>query len=547
MPLEERVAQLVMVQFYGDAPNTKSKEYREYLSLVRDMKVGGLIVLNRVQNGSVRRAEPYTMAAFVNRMQRSAKVPLLLGGDYERGASMRMNLSASFPHAMAFGAAGDIEATRALGAATAREARALGVHWVFAPVADVNNNPENPIINIRSFSEDPAAVAAHVQAFIEGAHSNKDFPVLVTAKHFPGHGDTATDSHMGLGVVTASRERLDQVELVPFKAAIGAGVDAIMTAHLSVPALEPEPIPATISKNVLTRLLRDELKFGGFVVTDAMDMHGLSKQFPPGEAAVRAIEAGVDLLLIPTDPRAAIRSVVNAVRTGRIPAKRIDHSVTKLLEAKYRLGLHRNRLVDLEKIEEYLDDPDDQALAARVAENALTLVKNEGGLLPVRKPDSACYLVLQGVRGSLIGREFADGLKAKAPGAWIRMLDPLWLPAELDELAKRANECESIVMAAFAGVSSYRGSVGLSGNYPPFVEKILASGKPVAFLAFGNPYLLASYPTVRAYVASFTTSAPAETAAVRALFGEIPIRGKLPVTIPGQAAFGIGLTLDKSN
>ncbi|MGB9610074.1 MAG: glycoside hydrolase family 3 protein, partial [Bryobacteraceae bacterium] len=316
----ERAAQLVMVPFYGDAPNPKSPEYQALAALVKDLRVGGLIVLNRVREGVVERADPYQMAAFLNRMQRLARVPLLVGGDFERGASMRMTSTTPFPHAMAYAAAGDVEAVRRLGLTTAREARAMGVHWVFAPVADVNNNPDNPIINIRSFGEDPASVARFVRAFIEGAHSDPAARVLVTVKHFPGHGDTVTDSHLGLGTVEAERARLDAVELVPFRAAIEAGVDAIMTAHLAVPALEPERIPATVSRRIMTGLLRDELGFRGLLTTDAMDMQGLTQMFPPGEAAVRALEAGNDLLLIPQDPRAAVRAILEAVRLGRFYA-----------------------------------------------------------------------------------------------------------------------------------------------------------------------------------------------------------------------------------
>lgn len=545
LTLKEKVAQLVMVQFYGDAPNTKGKAYQEYVSLVRDSKVGGLIVLNRVRNGIVQKADPYQMAAFLNRMQRLAKVPLIVGGDFERGASMRMNSTTQFPHLMAYGAANDLEATKQLGAATAREARAMGVHWVFAPDADVNNNPDNPIINIRSISENPQRVAEHVKAFLEGARADASNDVLTTVKHFPGHGDTATDSHIGLAVVSATKERMDEVELVPFRAAIEAGVDSVMSAHLQVTAYEPEPIPGTVSKNIMTGLLREKLGFQGLITTDAMDMQGLTKAFPAGEAAVRAIEAGVDLLLVPADARESIRGVVAAVQSGRLTEKRIDESVTKILEAKFRLGLDKKRLVDLEGLSDVLESPEDEDSARRVAEKALTLVKNEGQLLPLKAPAAACYYILAAGRFSTQGRDLADLLRAKAGAGKVQLLDPQLPAAEFEELAKQSEKCEAVVLAAYVTASAYRGNVALAGNYPAFVERLFGSGKPVAFVALGNPYLLRNYPQSTAYLATYSTVLPSEQAAVKALFGEIDVTGKLNVTIPGVAEFGTGLTMEK--
>jgi beta-N-acetylhexosaminidase len=443
---------------------------------------------------------------------------------------------------MAFGAANDLEATRALGAATAREARAMGVHWIFAPDSDVNNNPDNPIINIRSFGENPQAVAAHVKAFIEGAHSDPANFVLVTAKHFPGHGDTDTDTHMNLARVNASRERLEQVELVPFKAAIEAGVDSVMTGHLAVPALEPEEKPATVSKNVLTGLLRDELGFKGLICTDALDMQGIAKMYGPGETAVRALEAGVDLLLLPGDAKEAVHAVVAAVKDGRLTKARIDESVLKLLTAKARLGLQKKRLTDVESVPDSLDTPEDEELATRVAEKAVTLVRNENNLLPLANPGRACWFVLSGGRFSAQGRDLADAARRSAKGAQVSLLDPTLPTSEFDALAAKAQtSCDAVVVSAYVLVAAYSGNVGLPGNYPAFVEKLIASDKPVVFIALGNPYLLRVFPKVKAYVATFSTTLPSEVAAVRAVTGEIGISGKLPVTIPGFAQIGDGL------
>lgn len=541
----QRAAQLLMIHFYGDAPNTKSRSYRKYVTAVRDLRVGGLIVLNRVKNGIVQKADPYQMAAFLNRMQRLSKVPLIVGGDFERGASMRVTSTTQFPHLMAYGAANDLQATFQLGRATAREARAMGVQWIFAPDADVNNNPDNPVINTRSFSENPQVVAAHVKAFIEGAKSDPRYRVLTTVKHFPGHGDTATDSHMGLGVVTASKERMEQTELVPFRAAIEAGVDGVMSAHLHVPAFEEEKIPATVSKNILTGLLREELGFKGIAVTDAMNMQGLTDLFPAGEAAVRALQAGADLLLVPANAQECVKAIVAAVKSGRLTQKRVDQSVLKILNAKIRVGLNRQKLVDLEKMSDEIDSPEDDEVAGRVSEKALTLVKNDNALLPLRDASTSCHYVLAAGRFSTQGRDFTDDLRAAMKGAKVHLLDPQLPVEEFDELAKEAAGCGSVMVEAYVTASAFRGNVALSGHYPGFVDKLLALGKPVAFVAFGNPYLLRTYPQVAAYLATYTTVAPAETAVVKALLGQIEVNGKLPVTIPGLADYGFGLTMAK--
>ncbi len=540
----ERVAQLVMAPFYGDAPNPRSPAWQEYESLVRELRVGGLIVLNRVRDGVVERADPYQMAAFLNRMQRLARLPLIVAGDFERGASMRMTSTVPFPHAMAYAAADDVEGVRGLGRATAREARAMGVHWIFAPDADVNNNPDNPIINIRSFGEDPQRMARLVRAYIEGAHSQPGAPVLVTVKHFPGHGDTSTDSHMGLGVVTADLARLDAVELVPFRAAIDAGVDAVMTAHLAVPALEPEQIPATVSRRIMTGLLRDQLGFRGILTTDAMDMRGLTQMFPPGEAAVRALEAGNDLLLIPQDPRAAVRGVVEALRQGRLTQARIDASVMKILRAKLRLGLFRQRFVRIEGIPDALLDPDDFAAARSTAQKAVTLVKNDGGAVPLKQRDSACWFILSGSRFSTQGLGLLEELRSRGiRGA--ALLDPSLPESESAAQAEKAASCGAIVAAAYVTASAYRGSVDLAGGYPGLLKRLLNSGRPVILIAFGNPYLLRTYPEVAAYVAAFSTARVSEEAVVRAVFGEAPVAGRLPVTIPGLAPAGFGIKIEK--
>ncbi len=541
MSLHDEVAQLVFIAFHGESPNTRSREYRKFIRLIRDTRIGGL-ALNNVANGhTIQKAEPYKVAAFLNRLQRMAKVPLLVGADFERGASMRLEGTTVFPHAMAFGAANDPALTRYEGEDTAREARAVGVQWVFYPDADVNSNPDNPIINIRSFGENPEAVARQVTAFIEGAHADRKDYVLTTAKHFPGHGDTSVDSHMNLPSISADIERMNRVELVPFKAAIAAGTDSVMTGHIAVPALAPADLPATLSPQIITGLLRHDLGFQGIVITDALEMGGIAKGFTTGEAAVLAIEAGADVLLMPTDPDAAIKAVVSAVESGRLTRRRIRESLIKVLSAKEKVGLSRRRFVSLEAMDDVLDSPEANQKAQEVSDRAVTLVRNAGNLIPLAAPQNTCYVVMPESRYSSEGQVFTQELRKRAPRAPLATLDPGMPREQVDDLLAKLTGCPNYAVAAFASVNAYRGSVGLAGELPHALETIAATGKPVALVALGNPYLLRNYPSVAAYLATFSVVPPSETSALKALWGEMDITGHLPVTIPGQAAYGEGI------
>ncbi len=543
MTLRDEVAQLVFIPFYGQAPNSRTRAYRNFMRLIRDTKVGGLILLNASNGRGTVKAEPYALAAFLNRMQHLARVPLMVGADFERGASMRVNDVTVFPHAMAFGAAGDPANARFEGEVTAKEARALGIHWVYYPDADVNNNPDNPIINIRSFGENPQDVATQVKAFIEGAHADKKNYILTTAKHFPGHGDTSVDTHLNLASIPADLDRLQRLELVPFKAAIEAGVDSVMTAHIAVPALAPPDLPATLSPAILTGLLREQLGFKGLVITDSLEMGGIAQGFSSADAAVRAIEAGADTLLMPADPEAAIRAVVGAVESGRLTRTRLEESVVKILAAKERLGLDRKRVVDLEGIGDVVNSPEDNERAQQIADRAVTLVRNTGNALPATDPQAACFVVMPESRYSAEGQMFAQEVHKRARNASVTTLDSSMQPEAIDASLAKLQGCSSYSVAAFSAVTSGRGSVGLAGDLPRAVESLIASGKPVTMIALGNPYLLRNFPNVTAYVATFSTVPLSEVSAVKSLWGEIEIRGHLPVSIPGLASYGEGITI----
>lgn len=546
MTLHDEVAQLVVIPFSGRMLNPRSREFRNYVRLAGRVGVGGLILVN-VHNGRIMpHAEPLAVASFLNKIQNAAKIPLLVSGDFERGASMRVDATTMFPHAMAFTAGRDLSAARYEGEVTAREARALGVHWVFFPVADVNNNPDNPIINIRSYGENPQDVAAYDCAFIEGAHSDPSNLVLTTAKHFPGHGDTATDSHMNMATITADRKRLSEVEFVPFRAAIEKGVDAVMTAHIAVPALEEADVPATLSPVLLTKVLREELGFRGIIVTDALEMHGIANGFSVADAAVRSIEAGADVLLMPPDPEVAINAVVAAVHSGRITRKRIERSVMRVLSAKAKLGLAKKRLVDLDAVDGILNSPESNARAQRIADRAVTLVKNKAEAVPLRDPSKTCFLILTEPQATVAGQAFAQEVRRRT-AAPVGFADSSMPDVELDQAARQTSACEAVVVAAFASVAAYRGDVALGGGFPALLTKLIATDKPMILVALGNPYLLRNFPGVSAYLTTYSTVPPSEIAAVKALFGEIPIDGKLPITIPDIANYGDGIHLDAKN
>jgi len=543
LSLHDRIAQLIVVRGYGDFPSNEDGEYKRFRHWIEDDHVGGFIVAGRIRNGNVIPAQPFEMAAFINHTQAEAKVPLLVASDFERGASMRVAGTARFPYMMAFGAVGDLGATRELGLATAREARALGVTWVFAPDADVNNNPDNPVINIRSFGEDPQAVNQEVVAFIEGAHSDPANYILLSAKHFPGHGDTAQDSHMQLARLDQSKERIEQVELTPFRGAIAHGIDSVMTAHMAVPAFEPQAIPATVSHSIITNLLRDELDFRGIIVTDAMEMQGVAALYSPGEGAVRAVEAGVDVLLMPTDVAACITAIEAAIKSGRLSEERINASAKRIIAAKERAGLFTERYVQLDQITQKLDATKLDGLAESVAERALTLVKDEKHLFPLPTPSAPCLVVLgEGsfpTRGETLAREMTRRFPSlKVFPASSSMPDSL-----LSAYATGTVACKQIYVAAFVTVAANRGSVNLEGGLSGLLAALIKGPAPVALISFGNPYLLKNFPDVSAYMAAFSTAVTSETAVAKAIGGEISIGGKMPVSVPGFAKIGDGLVV----
>ncbi len=542
MTLEEKLGQLLMVFYYGGFLSTESTPYQDLLRRVEENHVGGFVVQTRGSPLGVERSQVYPTAVLANQLQSRAKIPLLIGADFERGTAMRLDEGTSFPYAMGVAAAGSPQDAYTVGKITALEARAAGVQWVFAPVADVNSNPANPIINTRSFGEDPETVAKFAAAFVRGVEENG---ALAAAKHFPGHGDVSIDSHLDLPTVRGDRARLDRVELVPFRAAIAAGVSTIMTGHLAVPAIEPNPdIPATLSPKILTDLLRKQMGFEGLVVTDALDMGGVTSRYPPAEAAVRAILAGADVLLVPPVPDAALAALKEAVGSGRIPMSRIDEAVTRVLRAKARLGLHKQRLVDLNAMGEKFGRPEFVRQAQDIADRGVTLLRDIPHLLPLdaTRPTRLLLLAVSGDPDAYPAEDLERELRWRADSLEVVRTDTLFVKVETVKLPP-PESYDVAIAALFVRVTDRKGTVGLPAAEAALVNQLLATGKPVVVAGFGSPYLVETFPSAKTWVAAFSTFDVAQRAVARAIFGQVAIGGRLPVSVPGVAKLGEGFSV----
>ncbi|MCL4822384.1 MAG: glycoside hydrolase family 3 C-terminal domain-containing protein [Vicinamibacteria bacterium] len=531
LSLEEKAGQVLMPVIRVHHANLASAEARRLESLVRELGAGGFIVS---------RGDPLETVETLNRLQRAAKVPLLIAADFEWGTGVHILHGGTFmPYAMAIGATGDEELARTHARATAREARALGIHMAFAPVADVNNNPDNPIIALRSFGEDPAEVARLAAAWTRGA---REAGLLTTAKHFPGHGDTGLDSHLVLATIAADRARLDAVELPPFRAQVAAGVEAVMIGHLAVPALDPSGLPATLSAPIMGGVLRGELGFRGLVVSDAMDMGGVTGGFAPGEAAVRSLAAGNDVVLMSPAPEEAKAAIVAAVKEGRLPQARLDDAVRRLLETKRLAGLDRTRESDPARVWTDVAHPDDLARMQELADRSLTLVKDDAGALPLAPGPGLVHVTLAGdPLYERLDASFESEVRRRAPETTSFTVEPRTGAEDRARVLAAAREARVVVVSAFARVRAFKGSAALPEDLSAFLQELCASGRPVVVVSYASPYLLLQAPAAPTYVAAYGHSGFAIRAVGKALFGEIPFRGRLPVTLPGLFARGHGL------
>ncbi len=560
LTLEEKVGQVFMIWCRASFLNEENPEYLQLKEAIQKYHVGSFAMTVHVDGPYLLRSEPYEAAELLNRMQSDSKLPLLFAADFERGVPMRLMGATIFPHAMAFGGDGKLEDAENFGRITAEESRAIGIHWNFFPDADVNSNPANPIINTRSFGEDPKQVGDLVTAYIKGAHEGG---MLTTVKHFPGHGDTATDSHLGVASVNVDRAHLDTIELPPFRQAIAAGVDSVMVAHVTVPALDSDPNHvATISPAIVSDLLQKQLGFKGIVVTDALDMAALTHLFSNdiGRAAVEAFKAGNDLLLIPADFPASYKSMIQAVQSGEISRERLDHSVLKILEIKASLGLQDARLVDLTEVGKIVGKPEHLAFGQKAADDAVTLVRDNGKVLPLKSKGTVKgglpYTTQEVTHNQVLavlfsddvrtesGRAFSREFLARIPDARVMFVDPRFAEGMSDEILKAVDEAQTVIAAVYVVPSAGKmgNTVGMADATGVLLQQMLdhAAGK-TAVVAMGNPYLAADFSKVENYMCTFSNASVSEIAAVKALFGETAIRGHLPVTIPNIAVRGSGI------
>jgi len=534
LTIDEKIGQVVFPTYFGGFESAQSHEFKELMARVEENHIGGFILATRRGPRGIELSHVYETAVLTNQLQDAAKIPLLVGADFERGTVMRVEEGTAFPHAMAVGATGRPEDAYTMGRVTSIEARAIGVHWAFAPVADVNSNPDNPIINIRSFGEDPKRVAEYVAQFVKGVEDNG---AMATAKHVPGHGDTSVDSHLELPLVKADRARLNALEFIPFEAAIGAGVSSIMTAHLAVPALEPSPdTPATLSQRVLTGVLRDDLHFGGLVITDALDMGGVTKGFPPGEVAVRALLAGADVLLMSPVTDAALASVRYAVQSGRLPMSRLDEAVHKLLEAKARLGLYQSKEVDIEKVNEAFRKPEFLAAAQDIADRGITLLRNDKSLVPLdpRTTKRIFLLAVSADPDTTPAEPFERELRSQLDSLDSLHVDTKYFRVEETHLPS-PDTYDLAICALTVRVADRKASVGLPPNQAELVHSLLRAGKPVIMVGLGSPYLVEGFPEAATWLSAFSVQDVAQKAAARALLGQIAVSGSLPVSLPSAS------------
>ncbi|HEY3113827.1 MAG TPA: glycoside hydrolase family 3 N-terminal domain-containing protein [Gemmatimonadaceae bacterium] len=544
LTLREKVGQLIMPWVGGEYAAVGSPEFEQVRKWVQEDGVGGLVLSIGL---------PLSYGAKLNELQARARVPLLIASDMENGPGMRLgNIYALpsllpqgggtvFPPVMALGATGSEDLAYKLGQVLGTEARAIGVHLAFGPVLDVNSNPLNPIINTRSFGENPQLVARLAQAYIRGARSTG---LLTTGKHFPGHGDTDVDSHLDLPTIHADRAYLDSVDLPPFRAAVNEGIDAIMTAHIAVVGVEGANAgPATLSPRFMTGILRDEMHFGGVLFTDAMTMGGVAKRYGATEPLIMALEAGADVLLMPRSVPDAITTVVDGVKSGRLSESRIDASVRRILTAKARAGLRTGRLVDLNAIDRIVDIPAHTRIAEEVAERSITLAQDKMGLIPVSIDSTRKILSITYADPAdlVAGRAFNSAIAERLPQTQTVRVDSRTTDTEYAALAGQADSAALLLVSAYVSPREFAGSVATQSAFAQFVEKLALSGKPIIVLSFGSPYLLSAFPSVSSYLLAWGGAPISQRAAALALVGEREINGRLPISLPPGVPFGAGI------
>jgi beta-N-acetylhexosaminidase len=559
LSLDDKIGQLVVSSLDSTYLSSDSDEFDRLAQKVSTLHLGGMHIFGGSERtpavlldnnyGSVILGQPLEAASALNRLQAISPIPLLNTADFEAGVGFRIQGATVFPRAMAFGAAGDEQLAFEAAKITAIESRALNVQLDFSPIADVNNNPRNPVINTRSFGEVPDAVGRLASAYIRGMHAGG---MLATLKHFPGHGDTDVDSHLGLPIITKPRAELDLVELPSFKAGIAAGADAVMTAHIELPALDGDAFsPASLSRPIVTGLLRGELKFEGLVYTDSMGMDAVSKVLTPAEAAARAIKAGNDVVLHSPDDAAAVAGIKAAVEKGDIPMAQIDASVLRVLRAKARVGLHKQKIVPLDQVPVLVGGRAHAAVAQAASQKSITLIKDERNAVPLKVGRDASVLYLSvldypsGWRIAAPSRTFIPELRRHWPKVTAIEISDRTTASELDLIRATAAQYDAIVVSVFVRATSGSGRMDLAAPVVTLLQGMArttaGSKRPMITTLFGNPYVaigLAELPTM---LLTYDFYDLPEASAVHAIAGDAPIAGHLPIALPGLFEAGWGI------
>lgn len=533
LSLRDKCAQMVMSWSKGFNADTTSGEFKRISRLVKESKIGGIIFFQ----GEISQEQE-----IINKLQREAEIPLLISSDFERGLGSRIEDAVEFPYNMAVGATGNIFYAYEMGRAIASDSKALGVRQNLAPVADVNNNPLNPIINIRSFSEDKEIVSSYTISFIAGSKNER---VITTAKHFPGHGNTQVDSHLDLPIINGTRSGLLQNELVPFVQSIKAGVQSIMIGHLYIPALQGEnKVPASLSKAIVTDLLQNEIHFDGLIVTDALNMNAVTKYYSVADAAIMAVRAGNDILLMPPDDNITIEALVSAVKDSLISVERINHSVRKILAAKRWLelknaGIRNKHSGQIDSIQ-----TSNSRLAWDIAEHSITLVKNDDYIVPLDTSSTtrvACITITDGLKTDkkeIFEKLVSISFKRTKP----YFIDRKSTGRDYSRALRIARSSDIILLPVFMRLRSENDSLMLK-YHEKFIKQLLKNRKPVIIISLDDPYLLSVLPSARVYLCSYGSAGVSQKAAFDALTGKINITGKLPISIPNtDFNLGFGLT-----
>lgn len=544
LTLRERAAQMVVVWMLGDYTSSQDTVYKQLLSWVEKDKVGG---------ATVSLGTPMEVATKLNEIQRRASIPLLISSDLEPGLGrletgifthylLETGGATAFPTAMGIAATQRDSDAYDVGRIMATEGRAVGIHVNFAPVVDVNNNPSNPVINVRSFGEEPNRVGRLSALFVRGTLDGGEYP---TAKHFPGHGDTDVDSHVGLPVVTADVQHLMNVELIPFKAAIDAGVALVMTAHIALPSIDGDNMPATLAPKIITGLLRDSLGFHGVAITDAMTMEGIGKGYTTEQSSVLAVKAGADILLKTSDPTRAINALVSAVASGEISRSRIDSAARKMLELKARAGLANGGEVSLSYLRDVVGSPEHRAVAADIARRAVTLIRDNDHLVPLSIPGRALvvqYMPETELRaGRILSAAIRNG-RGRVAGnqTMLAKIGPGATRDLLDSLGRLADSSDVVVIATYVRRVEGEGRFAVPQQVAAWIDAVARRRKTVV-VAFGNPYVIRQFPGVSSYLVTYGVGDDLERGAAGALLGTQKITGRVPVSLPGFFKAGDGI------